>query len=87
MTPVNVNTGYTIMPLGASRAEGARPLYESFRYELWKKLIENNKSFDYIGTQTDDASYPMFNNMDFDTDHEGRGGWTSGEILANLTIG
>ena len=27
-----------IMPLGASRVEGARPEYESFRYELWKQL-------------------------------------------------
>lgn len=74
-----------IMSLGASRVAGDRPQYESFRYELWKDLIENNWTFDYIGTQSDGASYPRINNRDFDTDHEGRGGWTSGQILNGLT--
>ena len=73
-----------ILPLGASRVEGSRPEYESYRYELWKDLKENNWSFDFIGTQTDQASYPIFNDMNFDTDHEGRGGWTSGEIQEGL---
>ena len=73
-----------ILPLGASRVEGARPEYESFRYELWKKLKANNVVFDYIGTQTDESYYPQFNNMNFDFDHEGRGGWTSGDILDDL---
>ena len=31
-----------ILNLGASRVEGGRPEYESYRYELWKKLKENN---------------------------------------------
>jgi lysophospholipase L1-like esterase len=74
-----------IMALGASRVEGNRPEYESFRYELWKELTENNWTFDYIGMQSDEASYPMFNNRDFDIDHEGRGGWTSGQILNNIS--
>jgi hypothetical protein len=73
-----------IMSLGGSRVEGNRPVYESFRYELWKDLTENNWTFDYIGTQSDGASYPMFNNRDFDIDHEGRAGWTSGQILIDL---
>ena len=73
-----------ILPLGASRVEGSRPEYESYRYELWKDLKENNWSFDFIGTQTDQASYPIFNDINFDTDHEGRGGWTSGEIQEGL---
>lgn len=73
-----------ILPLGASRVEGARPQYESFRYELWKDLKENSFEFDLIGTQTDDASYPVFGSDSFDNDHEGRGGWTSGEILNEL---
>jgi len=73
-----------ILPLGASRVEGARPQYESFRYELWKDLKENSFEFDLIGTQTDDASYPVFGSDSFDNDHEGRGGWTSGEILNKL---
>ncbi len=73
-----------IMPLGASRVEGARPIYESYRYELWKKLIDGNWEFDYIGTENDDASYPEHAGMSFDMDHEGRGGWTSGQILAGI---
>ena len=73
-----------ILNLGASRVEGGRPEYESYRYELWKNLKENNLIFDYIGTQTDDSTYPPFNNMIFDCDHEGRGGWTSQDILDEL---
>jgi lysophospholipase L1-like esterase len=74
-----------ILPLGASRVEGARPEYESFRYELWKDLKENNWTFDFIGTQSDNASYAPLNNENFDRDHEGRAGWTSGQILAQLS--
>jgi len=73
-----------ILPLGASRVEGARPEYESYRYELWKDLTENNWAFDFIGTQSDNASYASFANENFDIDHEGRGGWTSGQILDGL---
>ena len=73
-----------IMPLGASRVEGARPDYESFRYELWKDLIDGGWTFDFIGTQTDNALYQSYNGNDFDIDHEGRGGWTSGQILTDI---
>jgi len=73
-----------ILPLGASRVEGFRPNFESYRYELWKDLEENNWTFDFIGTRSDGASYPTFNNENFDIDHEGRGGWTSGEILGGI---
>ena len=31
-----------IMSLGASRVEGERPNFESYRYDLWKILVENN---------------------------------------------
>ena len=73
-----------IMPLGASRVEGARPEYESFRYELWKQLKKNDWTFDFIGTQSDDTYYPVFETNNFDKDHEGRGGWTSEDILNGL---
>lgn len=73
-----------ILPLGASRVEGARPEYESYRYELWKYLIDGDWDFDFIGTQTDYASYPSYSGSDFDVDHEGRGGWTSGQIASGL---
>lgn len=73
-----------IMPLGASRVEGDRPNFESFRYELWKDLKENNLVFDFVGMESDPASYPLFNGLDFDTDHEGNSGWTSAEILNGI---
>ncbi|MFK7787205.1 MAG: GDSL-type esterase/lipase family protein [Crocinitomicaceae bacterium] len=73
-----------ILPLGASRVEGSRPEFESYRYELWKDLKENDWTFDFIGTQSDEATYPAFNSMSFDIDHEGRSGSTSGEILNGL---
>jgi len=75
-----------ILPLGASRVEGARPDFESFRYELWKDLKSGGWTFDFIGTRTDNASYPPVNGENFDPDHEGRGGWTSGEILDGISV-
>ena len=84
-TPIPQSTSINkILPLGASRVEGARPEFESFRYELWKDLKENDWTFDFIGTQSDNASYTTFNSENFDINHEGRGGWTSGEILSGL---
>ncbi|MEM6631592.1 MAG: GDSL-type esterase/lipase family protein [Bacteroidota bacterium] len=74
----------TIMTLGASRVEGARPEFESYRYELWKLLLDGGWEFDYIGTQKDPANYPTHASKSFDTDHEGRGGWTSGQILSGI---
>ena len=73
-----------IMPLGASRVEGNRPNFESYRYELWKLLENNGWEFDFMGTVQDDASYPNINGQSFDTDHEGRGGFTSGQILSGI---
>ena len=37
-----------------------------------------------LGTQSDNASYASFDDKIFDIDHEGRGGWTSGQILDEL---
>ena len=73
-----------IMPLGASRVQGARPEFESYRYELWKLLVDGGYTFDYIGTVDDESSYPSYSNMNFDLDHEGRGGWTSSQILNGI---
>ena len=81
----NGNSSNTIMSLGASRVEGNRPDYESFRYELWQDLLNNGWNFDFIGTQSDPATYPTINNNVFDPDHEGRGGWTSGDILNDIS--
>lgn len=73
-----------IMPLGASRVDGAAPLYESFRYELWKLLKDGGYDFDFVGTRADTYSYSQHNGQTFDPDHEGRGGITAAEIRSQL---
>lgn len=73
-----------VLPLGASRVAGARPVFESYRYNLWKRLHDGGYEFDYIGTVRDESSYPIYNGLSFDLDHEGRGGWTSGQIRAGI---
>ncbi len=74
----------TILPLGDSRVEGARPEYESYRYELWKNLVRDNKTFDFVGGRADDSNYSAFQGKTFDTDHQGTGGATSSDILNEL---
>jgi hypothetical protein len=74
-----------IMPLGASRVEGGLPDYESFRYELWKDLVDGGWDFDFIGAQNEDKSaYADYNNESFDLDHEGCGGSTTTQIADGI---
>ena len=73
-----------IMPLGASRVQGLTPLFESYRFELWKDLIDGGWDFDYIGTETETGSYPNYKNLSFDPDHQGKMSWTSEEIFEEL---
>ena len=75
-----------IMPLGASRVAGARPEYESYRYDLWKLLVDSGVEFDFVGTETDNAAYPDYNGFSFDRNHEGRGGITSNGILEEISV-
>ena len=75
-----------ILPLGASRVKGDRPNYESYRYELWKLLVDENYDFDFIGTVKDPGNYPDYAGLFFDKDHEGHGGWKTSDILDNLTL-
>jgi PKD repeat protein len=60
-----------ILSLGDGRVEGKMPNAESFRYELWKELVENNWNFDFIGTRVDAFNYPTFANKEFYRNHEG----------------
>ena len=73
-----------IMPLGASRVQGLTPLFESYRFELWKDLIDGGWDFDYIGTETETGSYPDYENLSFDPDHQGKMSWTSEKIFEEL---
>jgi hypothetical protein len=73
-----------ILPLGASRVQGDPPNYHSYRYKLWKKLVENGWAVDFIGSQVDPKSYPEVNDEEFDPHHEGHIGYTSGQLLDEL---
>ena len=57
---------------------------ERYRYELWKKCIQNNYQIDFVGQQYDDGTYPNFMGSPFDRDHEGIGGIESEGVLNNL---
>jgi len=66
-----LETGTTIMPLGASRVQGFPPFFESYRYEFWKDLVDCNWTFDLIGEESDPITYPTYQNMTFDPDQFG----------------
>jgi hypothetical protein len=58
--------------------------YESYRYELWKNLVDSNYNFDYVGRQKDYGNYKEYSGQEFDNDHEGAGGYESEDILVNI---
>lgn len=74
----------TIMPLGDSRVSGNRPSHESYRYHLWSLLRDNAWLFDFVGSNIDDANYPLTDNDFFDRDHEGTGGARTINILETV---
>jgi len=77
---------YKILPVGDSRVKGSNSIdsYLSYRYELWKRLIDSEIDFDFIGPKTDLTQYAVYNNTIFDADHAGYGGYTSEGILNTL---
>ena len=83
-TPEIENSGIKIMPMGDSRVAGATPLFESYRYELWKLLVQNNWTFDFTGPFIDQGQYDAFGDTPFDTNHAGVGGHTTQDVLDNL---
>ena len=73
-----------VLTLGDSRVEGLRSEFESYRFNLWKRLIENNWDVDFIGTRQDPGVYPLVQNRCFDADHEGLGGETTVGLIETL---
>ncbi len=76
-----------ILPLGDSITQ-ARYDQLSYRYPLWKLLIDEGKDINFIGTQNqtygDTRSWPSYNGLQFDQDHEGHSGETADWILDRL---
>lgn len=58
--------------------------FESYRYELWKNLIDNNYNFDFIGSINDNGTYAEYAGQIFDVNHEGIGGFESEDVLNNI---
>ena len=58
--------------------------YESYRYELWKNLVDNNYNFDFVGRQKDYGTYEEYLGEEFDNDHEGAGGYESEDVLDDI---
>ncbi len=76
-----------ILPLGDSITQ-ARYDQLSYRYPLWKLLIDAGKDINFIGTQNqtydDTRSWPSYNGLQFDQDHEGHSGKTADWVLDRL---
>ena len=64
--------------------EQENDFYESYRYELWKNLVDNNYNFDFIGRKKDYGTYEEYSGLEFDIDHEGVGGYETEDVLENI---
>jgi lysophospholipase L1-like esterase len=78
---IEVSNAIKILPLGASRVEGNPPNHHSYRFYLWKLLIESDLTIDLVGNQEDKYDYPVILGQSFDRDHEGHSGATSEDLL------
>jgi len=62
---------------------------QSYRYNLWKKLVDDGLNFDFVGTQNlghihtngGDPGWPDYMGQSFDRDHEGHYGWKAKHIV------
>lgn len=76
---------YKITCLGDSRVEGGPfPMFESYRYYLWVKLIDGLVDFDFVGSRTDTKSYAEHNGLVFDSNHEGLLGDRTDQVLTRV---
>ncbi|MEM6271915.1 MAG: GDSL-type esterase/lipase family protein [Bacteroidota bacterium] len=73
-----------VLTLGDSRVEGARPEYESYRFELWKNFVQADWAVDFLGRRRDAGDYPQEAGLSFDPDHQGTGGEVSAGLLNTL---
>jgi lysophospholipase L1-like esterase len=85
-------TPLKIMPLGNSITQGSH-IFPSYRYELWKMLIDAGVNFEFVGSQNlnwhfdtkAEAPSPRvnetYNGKTFSNIHEGHWGWKVDEVL------
>jgi len=75
------NSTLKILCLGDSRVSGNPPSNFSYRYFLWKNLIDNNIYADFIGNKSETYQYPKYNGYCFDSDHNAYPGITSSNLV------
>jgi lysophospholipase L1-like esterase len=75
------------LPLGDSITQGDEE-HQSYRYPLWKLLIDRECSTDFVGSLSDNhdgnPEWPDYAGETFDSDHEGHWGFETDEIEAEL---
>jgi lysophospholipase L1-like esterase len=74
-----------ILPLGNSITQASN-VYQSYRYPLWKKLLDDGLDFNFVGSHTQHylcgtPTFPDYLGQSFDMDHEGHWGWRCDEVL------
>jgi len=67
---------------------GAAVPTQSYRYPLWKKLVDLGASVDFVGSLNGgfegDPEWPDYKGKHFDREHEGHWGWTSRAVREKL---
>ena len=84
----NTDRVWKILPLGDSITQ-AEINRASYRYYLWKKLVDSEIKFDFVGSmqkQQDKYSkgvppQPDYKGLSFDPDHEGHFAWATEELF------
>lgn len=73
-----------ILPLGDSITQGDAS-YQSYRYPLWKKLVDRSANVDLVGSidtnYNGNPQWPDYMGKQFDRDHEGHWGWKVEEVI------
>ena len=75
---------FQILSIGDSRVEGHQTDFISYRYELWKLLKNEGKGVDFSGNRIDERVYPSFQEIPFDSNHEGKSGDRIDEALQRV---
>lgn len=76
-----------ILPLGDS-ITCASKYKTSYRYPLWKQLIDSGKHVEFIGSQTQKGNggrvWATYKNQPFPAANEGHSGWRADQVLNGL---
>jgi len=85
------NTPLKILPLGDS-ITCASKYKTSYRYPLWKQLIDIGKPIEFIGSQTQEGNggrvWATYKDQPFPAANEGHSGWRADQVLngVNATV-